>query len=66
LPNAYEIALGDVTNVANAEREQSACAPRSGYEFDFKAVRFVDFNDRTEIADLEAVLREVTIENDGI
>jgi hypothetical protein len=65
LSNGDEIGVGDVTNIGSRECEQCAGPARSSNEFDLESVWFVDFDDGTEIAALEPMLWQITIENYG-
>jgi hypothetical protein len=65
-PDGYKICIVDLTHISFAQRQQSACSTRSRYEFDLETVRLINFNDCTEIAALESMLRKIAVENDGV
>ena len=61
-----EISIGDVAHIPDTECEQSARPARSRNEFDLKTSWLVSFDDCTKIADSQAMLREIAIENDNV
>jgi hypothetical protein len=64
--DSYQISIANLTHVSCAQREQSASPTGSRDEFDLEGIRLVDFDDRTKIAALESMLRQVAIENHGV